>query len=112
MTWTPRGLSVQPKLDRFDFPENPTIEYKCGNELLEAASESADDQTQNLPLIEPTTSHNYSQRPHVLKIKRQGTLRATTTDRNGEAISCGKEIPPYPGKESSSICKVYLNKLS
>ena len=101
MTWTPRGLSVQPKVDKFDFPENLlTIEYRCGGELLEAAHGDAENQTLTSPLIQPTTSHNYSLRPHVLKIRRQGTLRATTTDNNGEPIPCGKEIPPYPGKKN------------
>ena len=77
-----------------------TIEYRSGGELLKAANSDAENQKQNSTVIEPTTSHNYSQRPHVLQIKRPVTLKASLKGNKGETITDVKEIQSYPGKKS------------
>ena len=77
ITWTPRCHSVQPKVENFDLQE-VKITYECSNEQLNA-------------------SYNYSDRPHNLKIKQQGTLTATATDNCENMATCEKPILPYPG---------------
>ena len=104
MTWTPMGLSAQPTLDNFNLPEElVTIKYACDNgELLEAVCASdVENQTESCPL----QSYSYSDRPHVLEIKWQGILRVTATDDHGNTATCGKDIPPYPGKINQ--CYIY-----
>ena len=89
------GLSLQPKLDNFELPEElVTVKYECDDELLQAeCATDVENQTEDCPL----QSYKYSDRPHVLKVKWQGTLRVSATYK-GNTVTCGKDIPPYIGK--------------
>ena len=99
ISWTPRGLSVKPRVDKLDFSDSlVSLEYRCGDEILEAADSVDENPAASTPL-QSITSHNYSRRPHVLKTKRKGDLTATIKGNDGEPIRCVKEIPPYPGKK-------------
>ena len=85
--WTPEGLSVQPKVDgNFDL-QNVKIKYKCGDEQPDAGSA-------------PDAENNYSNLPHILKIKWQKNLRllATATNIYGNTATCEADIPDTPGK--------------
>ena len=88
--WTPSGLSVKPKVENFDL-QNVKIKYVCGDEQLDAGSG---------PNAENPISYNYSNCPHILKIKWQETLtcvRATATDNHGNVATCEADIPNTPG---------------
>ena len=102
--WKPSGLSIEPEVENFDLHSvNFHYKYSYGEQLDEGGTSD----------VENPTSYNYSNRPHILKIKWQETLKrviVTATDNYRNTACCEADIPRTPGKINISMaCNVYFN---